>query len=211
MAASLDEFLDLLRSIADQADLTDFCRKHVLHGMPFVFDGRDGEFYEFRKRIAEKYSVSYEEVYITGSAKLGFSPIKRTVFDYDSDIDVAIASQTLFDEFLETVREYQMNLRSARRTVSSKELEMYHEFLEYMAIGWIRPDKLPLSFQVRDLKTDWFEFFATLSHGRSEVGNYKVSAGVFRSSRHLELYTISGIQRVRESITINTKSDDETD
>lgn len=202
MAGTLADFKTMLATVEDGEPFVDFCRKHVLHGTPFVFAGREDDFYEFRKRIAKKFGVSFHEVYITGSGRMGFSPFKDTEFGPDSDVDVAIVSQTLFDSFVEVIRDYQMNLRSARRTVTQPEQNMYHQFLEYTALGWIRPDKLPLSFRVRDFKNDWFEFFASLSNGNSEVGNYKVSGGVFRSYRHLELYTTSGIASVRDSLII---------
>ncbi|MET0076395.1 MAG: hypothetical protein ABW130_19275 [Candidatus Thiodiazotropha lotti] len=74
----------------------------------------------------------------------------------------------------------QMSLRESRLAVSEKEINKYHMFLEYSAIDWMRPDLLPISFAVNDLKDDWFDFFSSLSFGKSEVGNYKVNAGVFR-------------------------------
>lgn len=87
---TLDEFFNGLACMESNEELTDFCRKHVLHGTPYIFNGKEDAFYDFRKRIAQKFDVSFHEVYIIGSAKLGFSPFKRTDFDYDSDIDVAI-------------------------------------------------------------------------------------------------------------------------
>lgn len=198
---SLDEFLISLKNCSDDA-LVDFCRRTVLHGTPIVFTDREDEFYEFRKRIATKFDIIFHEIYITGSAKLGFSPHKEKLFDYDSDIDVAIISEALFNRFLETIRKYQMELRSSRETVSKSELYMYHQFLEYVAIGWIRPDMLPLKFQVKALKKDWFRFFSSISHGKSEVGNYKVSAGVFKSYTHLEEYTLSGFKELKKSLEL---------
>lgn len=76
---------------------------------------------------------------------------------------------------------------------------MYHEFLEYVALGWIRPDKLPVSFQMRAFKDNWFEFFRSISNGKSEIGNYQVNAGVFKSYNHLERYTLSGIKDLKDT------------
>jgi predicted nucleotidyltransferase len=183
----------------------DFCRKFVLHGTPFVFGGRDNDFYEFRKKIANKYSIPFHEIYITGSGKLGFSPFKLKEFDYDSDIDVAIISPKLFENIMRDISKYQMSFRKARSVVRESELEMYHQFLEYVALGWIRPDKLPISFQMKTFKNDWFKFFQELSYGKSEVGNYKVNAGVFQSYEHLEDYIVSGLVDVRKRRLIRKK------
>lgn len=194
----LSDFIDELVKLDTSDKIFDFSRKHVLHGTPHVFKGRENDFYEFRKKIARKFDISFHEIYITGSGKLGFSPFKSKVFDYDSDIDVAIISPSLFENIMWGISEYQMRFRKARTTVREHELEMYHEFLEYVALGWVRPDKLPISFQMGSVKSDWFNFFNTLSYGRSEVGNYKVSAGVFKSYQHLENYIVSGLIDVQK-------------
>ncbi len=199
---NLQDFLQSLCNSQGDDELIDYCRKYVIHGTPYIFIDREDEYYEFRKRIASKFKIIFNEVFVTGSAKLGFSAFKQKEFDYESDIDVAIVSTKLYEEFLESIRSYQMELRKARRSVTEKELKMYHSFLEYVAIGWIRPDKLPLSFQIRDLKNNWFEFFKSISYNQSEVGDYKVSAGIFKSYLHFEEYTISGIRDLRNSLTI---------
>lgn len=202
MRITLEQFKSALAVINTPDEIANFCRKTVLHGTPHVFEGREDDFYEFRSRIAQNFGISFHEVIITGSGQLGFSPHKDTMFSLDSDIDVALVSQKLFEEFIEIARCYQMQLRRARRSITEYEQVMYHQFLEYSVLGWIRPDKLPTSFQVSLAKDGWFDFFKSLSYERSEVGNYKVNGGVFRSYRHLELYTISGIQSVRETLTL---------
>lgn len=199
---SLEQFLESLCATSGEVETLDFCRRMFLHGTPFVFNERESEFYHFRKRIANKFDISFHEVFIVGSAKLGFSPFKRKIFDFDSDIDVAVVSANLFDNFMERIRSYQMSLREARTTVQSAEIKNYHKFLEYVAIGWIRPDLLPLSFQIEELKNDWFDFFKSISNGNSEVGNYKVSAGVFKDYKHLEHYTVSSLTGLQKALKL---------
>ena len=143
---------------------------------------------------------------MVGSAKLGFSPYKEKEFDLDSDIDVVIVSDQLFDRFMDQIRFYQNELRRSRRSVSTREQALYHQFLEYVALGWIRPDKLPLSFRLSTLKDEWFEFFRSISNGNSEVGNYKVAAGVFRSYIHLESYLLEGLRELYEAQRVKEQS-----
>lgn len=197
------EFQALLKGCATDASLLDFCRRTVLHGTPAVFSGREDDFYSFRKKIAEKFEVSFHEVYIVGSAKMGFSPFKEyKAFDLDSDIDVSIVSNSLFERFMYQIRNFQREYREARHVVTKRELQTYHKFLEYTALGWVRPDKLPVSFQIKELKSDFFEFFDALSYGKSEVGNYKVSAGVFKNYKYLELYILDGIKKAQNNLLV---------
>lgn len=197
----MDEFLIALQRLAEE-DLVDFCRKKVLHGIPHVFKDREEDLYEFRKMIANNFNVNFFDVYITGSAKLGFNPHKKTVFSLDSDIDVAIVSEQLFSEMMNHVCSYQFELRKGRHTVSEVELKQYHSFLEYSAIGWIRPDKLPTSFMMRAIRNEWFDYFTSLSHGKSGVGNYKVSGGVFQTYSHLELYLVDGYKTLKNKLKV---------
>lgn len=198
----MDEFLASLTQAPDDGALLDFCRRRSLHGTPMVFNGNENAYYEFRKRIADKFAINFHEIFITGSAKLGFSPFKKKAFDYDSDIDIALISAALYDRIMSYIHHYQMELREHRKAVSTYELSRYHQFLEYGAIGWMRPDLLPTSFQVDELKRDWFDFFDSLSYGKSEVGNYKVTAGAFKSYSHLERYTFSGLKLLRTKLQL---------
>ena len=197
-----EAFFTDLKSIdlSDEQHIYDFCRKNVLHGTPYIFKEREDEYYNFRKKIAQRYNISFHEIYITGSAKLGFSPHKNKDFDLDSDIDVAIISEELFDKIMLEITKFQMALRASRDSLTRGELDKYHSFLEYTAMGWIRPDKLPVKFQMSRLKNAWFDFFKSLSYGRSEVGNYKVAAGIFKSYSHYERYIVSGFTEVKHQI-----------
>lgn len=195
-------FFESLSKIDNDVELVDFCRRKVLHGIPKVFSGDESMYYDFRKRISERFDVYFQDIFVTGSAKLGFSPHKRKQFDYDSDIDVAIVSAQLYEKIMLWILDYQLQLRANRRAVSDRELSQYHKFLEYGAMGWMRPDLLPTSFQVDALKDEWFDFFRSISHGRSEVGNYKVAGGVFKSHLYLEKYITNHFRSLKTSIII---------
>jgi hypothetical protein len=204
--SSMEQFLASLAATTTEEELIDFCRCRNLHGTPVIFKGDEDTYYNFRKRIADNFDISFHEVFITGSAKLGFSPHKNKIFDYDSDIDIALISSQLYDQIMNSIHDYQMNLRENRKAVSQRELDRYHKFLEYGAMGWMRPDLLPYSFQVEELKQKWFDFFQSISHGKSEVGNYKVTAGAFKSYSHLERYTLSGLRSLRTKLQIGAVS-----
>jgi predicted nucleotidyltransferase len=195
------EFNDNLILVDDQEKRLRFVQKFLFHGTPHVFNGRESDYFEFRTKIANKFNVGFHEVFIVGSAKLGFSFYKNSEFDYDSDIDVVIVNEKLFEEFYFKITEYQYKLDRLYRTVNMKELKIYSEFLRYLVKGWMRPDKLPTSFQVNLLKTEWFDFFDSLSSGKSEVGNYKVTAGLFKNYTYLEKYYTRSVEDF--SVTLN--------
>ncbi|ORJ50253.1 hypothetical protein B2M27_11730 [Kluyvera intermedia] len=187
-------FFSELSNLNSDEEYLDFCRKKILHGTPFVFLNKEDDYYEFRKRIATQFKSSYHDINIAGSGKLGFSFYKLKEFSLDSDIDVAIISVDAFEYIMDFIYDFQSCLKRNKINVSSDELSSYHEFLEYTALGWIRPDLLPKVFNTKNLRRNWFDFFHGLSYDKSEVGNYKVTAGIFKTYSHMERYTVNSLQ-----------------
>ncbi|MCF8511169.1 MAG: hypothetical protein K9G43_06970 [Rhodobacteraceae bacterium] len=199
---SIDLFIDELRSVETDEQLVDFVRKHLIHGTPHVFQGREDDFYNFKRRMCDYLRVQHTEIFIVGSAKLGFSPHKRTSFSLDSDIDLAIVSERLFAEASSFAANVEYKLRSSSVFLRQNQFEKYHMFLRYLLIGWMRPDFLPHVEPCRDFRTSWFDFFESISNAKSEVGNYKVSAGVFRSHDDLERYSMESVAKVKKSLIV---------
>ena len=164
-----ERFDTLLMCCKDEEDILDFARKFIIHGVPHVFEGREDEFFEFRNRISKHFLIDYYQIYIVGSGKLGFSYIKGTEFNYDSDIDVAIVSEELYDRYLKHIRKFQYDLERSKERLVEQEYRNYIKFLKYMAKGWMRPDLLPMKIEGIDLKNDWFNFFKMISYDKSEV------------------------------------------
>lgn len=204
-----DEFDALLMCCRNDEDILDFARKFIIHGIPYVFNGREDEFFEFRNRIGKHFSIDYYQVYIVGSGKLGFSYLKGREFNYDSDIDVAIVSEELYDRYLKYIRKFQYDLERSRERLVEREYKNYIKFLKYMAKGWMRPDLLPIKIEGIDLKTNWFDFFNTISYDKSEAGNYKVSAGVYKSYNYLEYYAINSLKEYIQILKVEKETGNE--
>lgn len=167
----------------------------MFHGLPAVFDNRESDYFDFRQIIGEKFGIGFQEVFIVGSGKLGFSYIKGTQFSYESDIDVVVVNDQLFEKYYLNICDYQYQLDRFKKIPTEKELNMYNRFLQYLVKGWMRPDLLPYSFQADAIKSDWFDFFKSISYGQSSIGNYKVNGGLFKNYQYLEKYHLSGIEQ----------------
>ena len=184
-----------------------FVRKYFFHGLPFVFQGREHNYYEFRQLIADKFNIGFHEVFIVGSSKLGFSFIKEgKPFDYESDIDVVLVNESLFERYSQIICDYQYKLDKNYKLIDKTELYNYHQFLHYLVKGWMRPDLLPLSFQVSELKNEWFDFFTSISSGKSTVGNYAVTAGLYKNYAYLEKYYLNAIEDYYNNLKIERES-----
>jgi len=191
--------LDLISKSNNFEDRLKIVRKYLIHGMPYVFDGRENELYEFRDLIAKNFSISFHEVLILGSAKLGYSYHKESSFSLESDIDVALVNENLFEHYFHNICDYQYGIDNGLVTMNQSEKQEYRIFLKYLVKGWMRPDKLPPKLQIKSMKQDWFDFFKSISYGHSSVGDYKVSGGLFKNFDYLEKYYAESLLRIQSN------------
>lgn len=93
------ELLDKIEHANSNDEYLRIVRKYIIHGIPYVFKDNANSYYDFREQIANHWHVGFQEVLILGSGKLGYSYHKDSVFSDESDIDVAIVNQSLFESF----------------------------------------------------------------------------------------------------------------
>lgn len=192
-----EQLINEVNSAKDEQSVTELVRKHLLHGLPFIFENRENDYFEFRNIIAKHFGIGFHEVFIVGSSKLGYSYHKDSQFSTNSDIDVVIVCEALFEKFYSQICEFQYSIDKSLITMNGFEKERYNTFLRYFAKGWLRPDKIPERFMLKSLKTDWFEFFKSVSYGKSSVGDYKVSGGLFKSYNYLEKYYTTSFMSIK--------------
>lgn len=188
----LQEFNDLLLDAGEQG-VPLISDKFLIQGTPFVFEGDSDKFFDFKQRISDYFGVGTHEIFIVGSSKLGFSYWKQKAFSADSDIDVAIVSEMLFEKYSTIVMEYVYDYRSKVLTHTEQQEKNYRYFLQCLALGFIRPSIFPEIFFSRDPDFKWDSFFRSISSGRSEVGDYDVHGIIYKSYQHLKRYHISGL------------------
>ena len=192
----------LLQMIAESNNYEDrlkIVRKYIIHGIPVIFQNRENDYYEFRDIIAKKFKINFHEVLIVGSAKLGYSYHKDSVFSPESDIDVALVNDNLFEWYYTNICNYQYDIEKGNITMTQFEKTQYELFLKYLIKGWMRPDKLPPKLKIRSMKQDWFDFFNSISYGKSSVGNYKVSGGLFKNYHYMEKCYAESLLKIKSN------------
>lgn len=191
------ELLENIENANSDSEYLRIVRKYIIHGIPYVFKDRPNQYYDFREQIASHWHVGFQEVLILGSAKLGYSYHKNSVFSYESDIDVAIVNQSLFESFYLEIRNFQYRIESGLETLTFHEKTEYNRFLSYMIKGWMRPDILPAKITGKLSKDEWFSYFKSISYSNNLAGNYKVSAGLFKSFDYMEYYYTNSIKKLK--------------
>lgn len=173
-AQTLDHFK---RDLIEFAPV-DIARRYVVFGDCAVINS--DQYFSLRKVVAEQFQLHPNDVLVVGSGKLGFSiaPKKRyRMFGDYSDLDVVIVSSHFFDLVWKDVHRY-----SAQGGYWEDEAS----FKKYLFRGWIRPDMLPADHRF-EFKTDWWEFFNSLSASR-EYSVSRVRGAIYKSWYFLESY-----------------------
>jgi len=195
---NLEDFKQEVLNLSNEDEKKVFTQKVFFHGIPKVFENRENDYYTFRKRISDHFEIEFFEILIVGSSKFGFSPYKFTDFSYDSDIDVVIFNERLFDKFFELICDYQYQIKSNEITLTLAQNRRFIRFLKYFTRGWMRPDLLPQNTNsFKELKTVWDDFFKSISHSKSEVGNYIVKGGLFKNHKYAEKYYRFSLEEIK--------------
>lgn len=162
----------------------DTVRKLIIHGSCAAMP--DDKYYELRRRVSVHFGVHPNEVLVVGSGKLGFSivPEKRyREFCSESDIDLVVVSEILFNQFWRLVHEYWLEYG---------QWDDFSGFRKYLFRGWIRPDMLPPSGNF-DIALQWWEFFNSLT-AKEGLSMHKIAGALYKDWRFLESYQISGVR-----------------
>jgi hypothetical protein len=161
-----------------------------------------------RQRVADHFGISADQVVVVGSAKVGFCLTDKRVkdgegprpafspFDDQSDVDLAIVSDGLFDDIWKRSFEFWHTSGYAQGWgywSSGK------DFRNYIFRGWMRPDKLPSEGLFR-YKDEWFDFFRLLVSERA-AGDYRITAGLYRESYFLQAYQSIAISACKARVS----------
>lgn len=183
--------LDSFKADLSSLDDTQVVNKYYLSGSAFALTD-DGHF-KLRQTVATQFQVEYTDVFLVGSAKLGFSikPSRRfQPFADKSDIDVVIVSRNLFERVWQEVYAF---------SNSGGYWPKMKTFKDYHFEGWIRPDKLPLEPSFIFTRT-WWDFFEHLSGGGT-FGPYRIRGGLYYSRFFLEQYQHKCFEQCRAEIS----------
>ena len=171
--------------------------EYFISGEVWIFKNLFGEHWfeqydKFKKYIAQKLGVHYNNIGIAGSAKLGFSlnPTKNfKTFNDRSDIDIIIVSQKLFIEFWE---QYLRDSYNPTTRINNMHHVSFCVFRKYMTLD---------SFRNNEYYNDWlrktggFEKDIQLHFQIENEIHYRI----FESWDSVKMYYMSSINELKDS------------
>ncbi len=201
---TVDEFTTALQTTS----LEVLVQEHVFSGVPFVFRQRPLDGNTLVRHLCSHLPINEGDIVVVGSAKIGFSLGPDTFprqFSDDSDIDVAIANEELFDMIWRTMLKWNY---PRRHKLEAIDLKWVRQRMDELYWGWFRPEKFRfdgLSMRtmlnpLRDVSTQWFNAFQSLSL-YPEFARRTVEGRLYRNWDKALLYHAEGLRQIRDSLS----------
>ena len=162
-------------------------RRLFLYDFCYVFEKNQDRGFAILNAICEKFKLTFSSVRVIGSAHTGYSYQKQRDFvPGDSDLDVAIISPPLFQEYSQAVYWLTHRYSDLSKFQRKDGHSVAQDFRYYLGSGQFRPDFMPEC----QLKTDWFSFFNRLSNNYTDLFK-NINAGIYLSEGFFEMKTVS--------------------
>lgn len=170
-----------LKEIISTSSISEVVNNYILSNDPICFD--HALIYKLRKSLSDHFDVHLKNIEIVGSAKIGISLNPTSgrwgkKFDGDSDIDLAIVSNELFDIAWHELIKNEDNL------LSPAEKEQLKNSYKYISQGIISPDQLPLKLE---FSKKWWHIFSILSENEN-FEKRKIRGRLFKNWWFVEKY-----------------------
>jgi hypothetical protein len=197
------EFAELL---ANQP-LEDLAREYVFGGVPFVFEGDEPSWQLLRTHLAQNLGINQADIYVVGSAKLGFSLSPNgfpRAFSEESDIDIAVVSAELFDKAWHSILDWNYPRRYRLKGVDLawarlRQEDVYWGWFRVQGLGHARISRPASLASIRTLRTAWFNAFRSLALYPA-FASRDVSGRLYRTLDHAVKYTTSGLEQIKSRL-----------
>jgi hypothetical protein len=187
--------------------LNELVDEYVFSDRPFAFRELPEAMPKLRSHLSTRLKLNEKNVVIVGSAQVGFSLSPDSFFrpfSKESDIDVLVVDEKLFDTIWTTILQWHYPRRS---WLDASDWGWAKQRQKELYWGWFTPSRirfdgltLPEMLRpVRDLSASWFNAFRSLALYR-EFSRRDVSGRLYRTWDHARMYHMNGLAQIREMI-----------
>ena len=171
-------------------------RRLFLYDFADVFKQDEDRGFQILSEICDKYKLPFSAVRVVGSAQTGYSYYsKRDFVSGSSDLDVAIISSSLFQEYSQQVYWLTNRYSDGTKFRRVEGVSVVRSFRDYLSSGMFRPDLMPEC----PLRTDWFSFFNKLSNKHADLFR-NINAGIYLSEGFFEMKNSAIVQEYKAQL-----------
>ena len=195
---------DVLALAADTFD--DFITTRFVDALPWAFRDVPDLYVHFREYFAAAFGVTPDSVCVVGSGAVGFSMGPDNFprdFQPDSDIDVVVVSEALFDNAWSVLRAWG---HPRRTSLFATEADWMSDRKDEVFWGWMSPDYLRFPrlryfkqlLPLRDFRTLWFDTFQAvgLEFVGTDIAGRDINGRLYRSWDHFRGYQRESLRRL---------------
>lgn len=156
-----------------------------------AFFGDEERQFEILNAVSNYFQVPITAIHVVGSAKLGHSIHKKTLFTPgQSDLDLAIIDNRLFIRYLELGLRLSKGYSDGSKFPIRDGVSTQPTYQSYLAKGIFRPDLMPTGHE----RAEWKNFFGQLSTKHEQVfksisGAIYLSQGCFENKQRSVIKT----------------------
>jgi hypothetical protein len=209
MFPKVDEFERILLA----SPLEGIVENQILQGEPFAFRQDPEALNLLRRHLATELGIQPEQAIVVGSARVGFSLNPDNYprpFAPDSDIDVAVIDEAIFDSAWHTLLAWNYPRRLSK--LGRPDGDWAYQRRKDVFWGWFTPDEIRydgISFPdalepLRDLSARWFDAFRAFSQyvDHPEIARREVRGRLYRTSTHLFKYHWEGLRLIKRIVEL---------
>jgi len=198
-----DEFREMLRVTTDQA-LLDVCLR--ADDVPYICNDVT-KWLAFRQEMVRGVDgLAEADIRVVGSARFGFSLKPRNhlrQFTEESDIDVVVVSEVLFDWLWIALLVAAYPRMAANRGIGGWDVPGRAELFA----GWLTPTAIHMDWKIigqpgvplSQFKMRWFDALKLAARHSTRPHN-DIQGRLYRTWRHAELYHLFSIAQLRRSL-----------
>jgi len=204
---TVERFNDLLK----QASLEEVVDLYILSGPCSAYNRIPNQYNLLKRSIANSLGTSADNVFIVGSAKLGFSfnpdYYPRPFSWRSSDLDVMIIDSRLYNEIWVQITEWRYDLKNHIPTL---DWQWFFPVLKNdVSFGWLNPlkfapktkTKLGKERPLKELRVKWNSAFQSLTIDRRiKIPKKGVTGLLYNSWEHARLRQTDRLERVKKTL-----------
>lgn len=194
---NLTDFTDSLRNAETEQEIDSLLKNALFEGVPAAFLHRTRAFRRLREAVAKRLGIERDAVTVVGSARTGFSmdpdEFPRS-FNHNSDIDVLIVSDSIFDEgWLDILTLRRVN---PSHSLSVRRYMFEHQSKGYIFGGWIWPDRITSALT---FGPTWFDLFRQLP-SVTGLSGHEFHGRIYRTWDHAMHYHRKSLISLRNKL-----------
>jgi len=189
------ELVDSIREAIQTVNPRSVVAEHVLERVPHIFDGDWPLYRTWRADLATRLDVDPCDISITGSACVGvsLSPRKNfSVFDGQSDVDVAVISPYHFDLAWRSLRAFRL---ADAHTPRERQAVINHR-TNYIYWGCIATDRI---LRLMPFSREWI-MASSHMRGIDPTAGREVNFRIYRDYDSLRSYQTYGVRKLRANL-----------